>query len=206
MRETDPEPVTVDFFFDPVCPFAWIGWQWMREVGRQRELDLRLRLMSLAVLNEGREGRPPESDRGLDSAWRPVRAAAAVAAVRGQAGLREFYAEFGCRFHARGTRGRDRVIRETLTALAADDLYPATDSTEHDETIRASHRAGMEPVGLDVGTPTLHVDGVAFFGPVLTAVPRGQDALDVFDGAVLLARSPSFVELKRTRSGGLSFE
>jgi 2-hydroxychromene-2-carboxylate isomerase len=198
--------VRVDFYFDPVCPFAWIGWRWMCEVERQRDVDVQLRLMSLAVLNEGREGHTPEAEKGLDSAWRPVRVAAALAAARGDASLRAYYTEFGTRYHSRGVRGRDRVIRESLTHLGASDLISAADSTEYDEIIRASHHAGMDPVGLDVGTPTIHVDGVAFFGPVLNAVPRGQDALDVFDGAVLLARNPHFFELKRTRHGGLSFD
>jgi mycothiol-dependent nitroreductase-like protein len=198
--------VTIDFYFDPVCPFAWIGWQWMREVEGLRDVDLRLRLMSLAVLNEGREGHTPEAERGLDSAWRPVRVATALAAARGDGVLREYFAEFGSRFHSQGVRGRDRVIREVLGCLDAEDIYAAADSTDYDEVIRKSHHEGIEPVGLDVGTPTIHVDGVAFFGPVLSAVPRGQDALDVFDSVVLLAGNPHFFELKRTRHGGLSFD
>jgi 2-hydroxychromene-2-carboxylate isomerase len=198
--------VVVDFYFDPVCPFAWIGWQWICEVERLRGIDLHLRVMSLAVLNEGREGHIPEAEKGLDSAWRPVRVAAALADRRGEVAVRAYYAEFGTRFHTQRVRGRDRVIRESLAALDADDLYLAADSDEYDEAIRKSHCAGMEPVGLDVGTPTIHVDGAAFFGPVLNAIPRGQAALDVFDGAVLLARDPHFFELKRTRQGGLSFD
>jgi 2-hydroxychromene-2-carboxylate isomerase len=199
-------PVTVDFYFDPVCPFAWIGWLWMREVEHHRDVALTLKVMSLAVLNEGREGHTPESEKGLDSAWRPVRVAAALSALRGQDALRDFYTGFGTRFHNAGVRGRDRVIRETLAELNARELLAVADSTEYDDAIRASHDAGMGPVGLDVGTPTIHVDGVGFFGPVLTAVPRGQAALDLFDGAVLMARNPQFCELKRTRSGGLSFD
>jgi 2-hydroxychromene-2-carboxylate isomerase len=199
-------PVQVDFYFDPVCPFAWIGWCWILEVEKQREMSLRLRIMSLAVLNEGREGHVPEEDRGLDSAWRPVRVAAAVAEARGESGMRAYYQAFGTRFHTKGVRGRDQVIREALADIGAEALIAAADSTQYDETIRQSHRAGMEPVGLNVGTPTLHVDGVAFFGPVLNAIPRGQAALDTFDGAVLLARNPHFFELKRTWPGDLNFD
>ena len=199
-------PTRIDFYFDPVCPFAWIGWRWILEVEKHRPIDLHLRLMSLAVLNEGRADRVPEQERGLDSAWRPVRVAAAVERLRGEPGMRDYYTGFGTLFHERGVRGRDRVIREALERIGEGRLYAAADSPELDDVIRASHEEGMGPVGLDVGTPTIHVDGVAFFGPVLSAIPRGQDALDVLDVALLLARNPHFLELKRSWSGELSFD
>lgn len=130
----------------------------------------------------------------------------ALAVRHGEPVLRDYVRAFGERFHDRGLRGRDRVLREVLAELDAEDLYDAADSAEHDERVRRVHHQGMDPVGDEVGTPVLHVAGTAFFGPVLGAVPRGQQALDMFDGAVLLARNPMFYELKRSRSGGLSFE
>ncbi|WP_232661907.1 mycothiol-dependent nitroreductase Rv2466c family protein [Pseudonocardia sp. TRM90224] len=197
---------TVDCYIDPVCPFAWIAFCWLRQVEPERDLDLRVRIMSLAVLNEGREGHPREETRGLDSAWRPVRVAAAVQARFGQSGLRSYFETFGQLFHVDRVRPRDEVIRQTLHQLQADDLYTAADSTNYDESVRQSHNAGMEPVGLDVGTPTIHVDGVSLFGPVLTSIPKGRDALDLFDGTLLIARNQSFCELKRARVDELRFD
>ncbi|MDQ4119052.1 MAG: disulfide bond formation protein DsbA, partial [Actinomycetota bacterium] len=196
----------VDLYVDPVCPFAWLAFRWLTdEVEPVRDLDLRVRLMSLAVLNEGREGHTPEEDKGTDSGWRPVRVGHALAERGGEPAVREFVRAFGTRFHDDGMRGRDDVLRAVLCEMDAEDRYDAADSAERDETVRRVHAEGMEPVGDDVGTPVLHVDGVAFFGPVLGAVPRGQDALDMFDGAVRLARFPAFYELKRSRSQGITF-
>jgi 2-hydroxychromene-2-carboxylate isomerase len=196
----------IRLYADPVCPFAHLALRWLDEVARQRPVAVEVRLMSLAVLGEADQDRPPESSRGTESAWRPVRVGIAVARREGSEGLRAFVADFGARYHRDGIRGRDEVLGRTLAALGLDDLHAAADSDEFDAEIRRSHAEGMAPVGLDVGTPVVHVDGVAFFGPVLGAVPRGQDALDVFDGAVALARHPGFCELKRTRTVAPSFD
>ena len=190
----------VRLYADPVCPFAYLALRWLDEAARQRPLAVEVRLMSLAVLGEDDPDRPPEHTRGTESAWRPVRVAAAVARRDGPAGLRAFVAEFGTRYHRDHVRGRDEALRRTLADLGHPDLHAAADSDELDDEIRRSHAEGLAPVGLDVGTPVVHVDGVAFFGPVLGRAPRGQDALDVLDGAVALARHPGFCELKRTRS------
>ncbi|WP_285652876.1 disulfide bond formation protein DsbA [Actinomycetospora sp. NBRC 106375] len=201
----------VDVYVDPVCPFAWLALRWLREVGWQRPIDLQVRRMSLAVLN-GEDPVAPE--RGEDSAWRPARVGARLVAARGAGAWAGFVEAFGTRFHDGGLRGRDRVLREVCEELAGPDLdartlYAAADVTDRDDDVRARHEEGMAPVGLDVGTPTLHVrtdaGTVAFFGPILERVPRGQDALDAFDGALLLARTPGFTELKRTRSGEIDF-
>jgi hypothetical protein len=192
----------VDFYFDPLCPWAWVTSRWMCEVERQRELDLRFRLMSVAVLNElSPKGRVKTLIRHTDS-WRPVRVAAAVEATRGQQGLRDFYTAFGTRYHQHGNRDRDEVLTGALGDIDAAELHYAASTGSYDSIIRASHQAAVAPVGHDVGTPIVHADDVAFFGPVLDAIPVGEEALRVFDAAIALARCPNFFELKRSRARG----
>jgi protein-disulfide isomerase-like protein with CxxC motif len=206
------ERVTVDMWFDPACPWAWITSRWLLEVEKVRSVDVRFHVMSLAVLNENRDDLPAEYRDFLKNAWGPVRVAIAAEQKYGTEVLRPLYTAMGTRIHL----GKEEPGRALYEAALADaglpvELAAAAESTQYDEALRASHEAGMRPVGMDVGTPVIHVPGadgqqIAFFGPVITPAPKGEAAGRLWDGTLLVAGTPGFFELKRTRDVSPSFE
>lgn len=194
----------VDLYVDPVCPYTWVVACWLREVSRCRDLELRYHVMSLQMLNEGRS-LDDGYRRGLEDMGGPARVGTAVVEHHGPEAFRSWHSVFGDLIFDRWRYPTPAEYRAaSVTALDATglpaSLADAADSAEYDEALRRSHDEGIRPVGLDGGTPVVHIDGVAFFGPVLNAVPRGDDALRLFDGVRLLAGCRDFFELKRTRA------
>lgn len=197
---------TVDLWFDPKCPWAWIASRWLLEVERVRDVAARFHVLSLSVLNEGREVDGWYRE-WLDAGWGPARVAKAVEQKYGPSEVRAIYTALGERIHREKQEpGRDLYTAALTEAGLPTELADAADSTDLDAAMLAGNQAGLQPVGEDLGTPALHVtlpDGKvnAFFGPVVTPSPRGEAAGRLWDGVLLVAGTEGFAELKRARTG-----
>lgn len=197
---------TADFWFDPTCPFAWVTSRWMGEVELVRDVRTNWHVMSLAVLNEGRD-LPPAYRERIDRAWGPVRVITAAAELHGTEYIKKLYDAMGTRIHDQGITDYQEVITKSLAEVDLPaDLASFADSDQYDTQLRASHQEAIDKVGDDVGTPVVAFNGTAFFGPVLTRIPRGEEAGKMFDGALLLASNPHFFEIKRSRTEAPAFE
>ncbi len=198
------DTTTVDFWFDPRCPWAWMTSRWMLEVEQVRDVSVRWHVMSLAVLNEGRE-LSEEYVAFMETAWQPVRVVVAAQQRHGDDIVLPLYTALGTRFHPAGRDDVDTVVREALAEVGLPPELADLGLTDQvDEALRASHHEGISLVGQDVGTPVIAVPGpdgerIAFFGPVVTPAPKGDAAGRLWDGTMLVAGTPGFFELKRTR-------
>ena len=200
-----------DFWFDPLCPWAWITSRWMLQVEQVRDVRTNWHVMSLALLNAGRDGLSDEYRERMTRAFGPVRVCIAAEQTRGSDVLLPLYTALGTRMHIE-RRGREEGEAEAVMAEALAEvglpasLADAATSTDYDEALTASHQAGMELVGTDVGTPVIHVNGKATFGPVVTPAPKGEGAGRLWDGVLLCLGTEGFFELKRTRDRRPAFD
>ncbi len=189
----------VDFWFDPICPWAWMSSRWLLEAAKVRSLAPTFHVMSLAVLNEGRDLPEPYQEL-MTHGWGPVRVCIAAEEGHGNEVLLPLYTALGERFHPGGRKVSHELIGEALAEVGLPaSLLEAADDDSWDEKLRASHHDGMDRVGMDVGTPVISTNGVSFFGPVVTPAPKGEAAGKLWDGVLLVAGTPGFYELKRTR-------
>ena len=210
LNQTADAPVTADFWFDPLCPWAWVTSRWMLEVEQVRPVTTRWHIMSLAILNSGPD-MPEEHSAWVARAWGPVRVLTAARLAHGEEVVLPLFTSIGTQIHLGGNHDHDEVIRKALAdAGLPAELADAATSTNYDEALAVSHHEGMDAVGMDVGTPVIHVPGpdgsvVAFFGPVVTPIPRGEAAGRLWDGTLLVAGTPGFYELKRSRTVAPTF-
>ncbi|MFE6912847.1 DsbA family protein [Streptomyces rubiginosohelvolus] len=204
----------VDFWFDPLCPWAWMTSRWMLEVEKVRDVEVRWHVMSLAVLNEDKLDELPEEYRDMleNQAWGPVRVVIAAQQLHGDDVVGPLYTALGTRFHNNGEGPTPEAVAAALKDVGLpEDLAEYADKDTYDTELRASHQEGIDKVGQEVGTPVIAVPGadgeqVAFFGPVVTPAPKGEEAAKLWDGTLLVASIPGFYEIKRTRTRGPVFD
>lgn len=194
-----------DFWFDPLCPFAWLTSRWILEVEQVRDIEVSWHVMSLAYLNQDKDI-PDDYREMLKPAWGPVRVCIAAEQAHGNEVLLPLYTAMGNQIHLEKKDLDLAMVEKALEVAGLPlDLADAMESTEYDDALKESHHAGMDQVGEDVGTPVIAIEGTAFFGPVITKAPRGEEAGKLWDATVGLASYPLFFELKRSRTADLDF-
>jgi protein-disulfide isomerase-like protein with CxxC motif len=195
----------IDLWVDPACPWAWITSRWLLEARQVRDIDVRFHVMSLAVLNENNEV-PEQYKELMAQAWKPVRLLIAAEQAHGNDVIEPLYSAIGRRYHIDGNKDLSVILGEALAEAGLPaELVNAANDASLDTALRASHHQGMDPVGMDVGTPVIHINGEAIFGPVVTPAPKGEAAGTLLDGVIAVMSVPGFYELKRTRTSGPVF-
>ena len=209
------EKAAVDFWFDPLCPWSWITSRWILEAKEVRDIDISFHVMSLVILNEGDLPHQLDDPEMMRKVWAPVRVAMAAEHAAGPEILGPLYTAMGTQIHHEGNRGFHDVVARDFNAIIDKtlidvglpaELARAAVAEDYDEALRASTAAGMDTVGAGIGTPTIHINGVGFFGPVFSRIPRGEQAGTLWDAALNFASYPHFWELKRRRADELEPE
>ena len=197
----EQDNTVVDFWFDPICPWAWIASRWIHEVTAVRPVTPRWHVMSLSVLNSDKEGLDERYKELLATGWGPVRICIAAEQQFGPEVLGKLYTALGTKFHLeKAPRERATYVAALKEAGLPESLADAADSTEYDEALKVSHHDGMDRVGYEVGTPVISVNGTSIFGPVVSPIPRGEAAAKLWDGVLAISETDGFFELKRSRT------
>ncbi|MEO8829198.1 disulfide bond formation protein DsbA [Lapillicoccus sp.] len=193
-------------WFDPACPWAWMTSRWLMEVEKVRDIEVSWQVMSLSVLNEKRD-LPKDYRAMMDQAWGPVRVVIAARELYGEEYVKALYDAMGTRIHPGGDHDYQSVVVGAIADVGLpESLAKAATMKKWDAAVRRSHKEGITLVGIDVGTPVIAFGDTAFFGPVVTPAPKGEAAGKLWDGTLLVAGTPGFYEIKRTRTQGPIFD
>ena len=195
-----------EFWFDPLCPWAWMTSRWVLEVEKVRDIYVKWNLFSLAYLNRDKDV-PDDYKARLARSWHCTRVIAAAQKVRGQEITLPLYTAISSRIHLKKMEVGVELFKEALTEVGlSDSLADAMNDESYDPAIIVSHERGIKMVGNDVGTPIIAVGTAAFFGPVISPAPKGEEAGKLWDGVVGVANYPGFFEIKRSRNVGPIFD
>jgi hypothetical protein len=196
----------IDLYVDPVCPFSWVTARWLLDAARTTHVPVRLRQMSLAVLNEGSDADAQHKPM-IERSRQLGRLSAAVTEHCGPEAFSRLYDAVGTRLHVRGDEMTPDVIAEVLADNGFDrSLSQAVDDSRYDEAIRRAHEASQQVLGDNAGSPIIAVDGRAFFGPVLTEMPSQEDGVRLLEAMLTAARIPGFAVLQRPYQGPPTIE
>ena len=191
----------VEMWFDTLCPWAWMTSRWLVEVEKVRDISITWNPMSLYFLNKGRESISAEYLDYAEKALGPLRVITAAEALYGEKIKGDLYTAFGNEIHLNKQKISEELTATVLSKFSfSEDLMKYSQDETLDEKIMESHKRGISKVGEDVGTPIISVGEVAFFGPVISPAPKGEEAGKLFDGVVGVASYPGFFEIKRTRT------
>lgn len=197
----------VEMWFDTLCPWAWMTSRWLTEVAKVRDISIQWNVMSLFYLNESRSHISAEYLANAKNALGPLRIIVAAEKLYGNQVAGDLYTAFGEEIHLNKMKFSPELNAKVLSKFSfPDDLLQSADDSSLDELVLVSHKEGMSRVGEEVGTPIVSIDGVSFFGPVISPAPKGEEAGKLFDGAFAVASYPGFFEMKRTRTVGPIFE
>jgi 2-hydroxychromene-2-carboxylate isomerase len=194
------------FWFDPLCPWAWMTSRWILEVEKVRDIEVEWNLFNLAYLNRDKDVSAEYKEK-LVKSWYCTRVIAAVQKEKGREITLPLYTAISSRIHLKKMEVGEELFKEALTEVGLD---PALANAMNDETFDASiiesHEHGIKMVGNDVGTPIIAIGDIAFFGPVISPAPKGEAAGKLWDGVVGVASYPGFFEIKRSRNVGPIFD